>query len=43
MERLIEKGLVGYMIRNERRQYLAVNPKRLLEIVEDEEDKEAAS
>jgi len=38
MERLTEKGLVGYMMRNQRRHYLAVNPKRLLEIVEKEED-----
>ncbi|MBI4149849.1 hypothetical protein HY488_00435 [Candidatus Woesearchaeota archaeon] len=38
MERLIEKGLVGFMKRNEKRYYLAVNPKRLLEIVEKEED-----
>ena len=38
MERLVEKGLVGFMMRNQRRHYLAVNPKRLLEIVEKEED-----
>lgn len=35
MERLIEKGLVGYIKKNNQRFYVAVNPQRLLEIYEE--------
>ena len=35
MERLVEKGLVGYIKKNNQRFYIAVNPKRLLEIHEE--------
>ena len=36
MERLLEKGLVGCMMRNNKKCYLAVNPTRLTEIVAEE-------
>ena len=38
-ERLIKKGLIGYIIENNRRMFHAANPKRFLEIVEEEKTK----
>ncbi|MBU0615783.1 MAG: hypothetical protein KJ601_06840 [Nanoarchaeota archaeon] len=38
MERLIEKGLVGFITRNNKRCYLAVNPERLKEIVSEKKE-----
>lgn len=37
-ERLIEKGLVGYILRNNRRFFEAVSPERLLELVKEKEE-----
>lgn len=36
-ERLIEKGLIGYIIKNNRRLFEAVNPERLKEILEEKQ------
>lgn len=36
-ERLIKKGLIGYIIQNNRRLFEAVNPERLLALVKEEE------
>ena len=38
MERLIEKGLVSYISKNNRRYYEAANPERLLEIIKEKEN-----
>lgn len=38
VSRLIEKGLVGYMLKNNRRYFEAVNPERLIEILKEKED-----
>lgn len=38
IERLIEKGLVSYVIKNNRKHFEAVEPKRLLQIMEERED-----
>lgn len=38
MERLIEKGLIGAMYRNKKKHYLAVNPQRLVEIMDEQQD-----
>ena len=39
IDRLIEKGLVSYIVKNNRRCYEATNPNRLLEIVKEKEDR----
>lgn len=39
IDRLIEKGLVSYIVKNNRRHYEATNPNRLLEIVREKQDK----
>jgi len=39
IDRLIEKGLVSYIVKNNRRHYEATNPKRLLEIVKEKQEK----
>jgi sugar-specific transcriptional regulator TrmB len=36
-ERLIKKGLIGYILRNNRRLFEAVNPERLLDIIKEKE------
>jgi len=38
-ERLIKKGLIGYIVKNNRRYFEAVNPGRLLEIIEEKKAK----
>ncbi len=38
-ERLIKKGLIGYIVKNNRRYFEAVNPRRLLEIIEEKKAK----
>jgi len=38
-EMLIKKGLIGYMLKNNRRFFEAVNPARLLEILEEKKEK----
>ncbi|MBT3642431.1 hypothetical protein HN604_01965 [archaeon] len=37
-EMLIGKGLIGYIIKNNRRLFSATNPKRLLELIKEKED-----
>jgi HTH-type transcriptional regulator, sugar sensing transcriptional regulator len=37
-ERLIKKGLISYIIENKRKVFQAANPKRFLEIIEDEKN-----
>jgi len=37
-EMLIKKGLVGYILKNNRRLFQATNPKRLLEIIEEKQN-----
>lgn len=37
MERLIEKGLIGYIIENNKKIFQASNPKRILEIIKDKQ------
>lgn len=38
MERLIEKGLVSYIVKNNRKYFEAVNPQRLLTLVEEKKE-----
>lgn len=38
IEMLIKKGLVGYILKNNKREFSAVSPKRLLEIVQEKEN-----
>jgi sugar-specific transcriptional regulator TrmB len=38
IERLIEKGLVSYIVTNNRKYFEAVNPRRLLQLVHEKED-----
>ncbi len=38
-ERLIEKGLIGYILKNNRRQFQAANPEMLLEIAKEKQEK----
>ena len=38
LERLIEKGLTSYIIKNNRRYFEAANPERLLEIIKEKEE-----
>lgn len=38
-ERLIEKGLIGYILRNNRRYFEATDPERILEILKEKEEK----
>ena len=37
LERLIQKGLVGYIVKNNRKYFEAVNPERLLDMVKEKE------
>lgn len=37
LERLIQKGLVGYIVKNNRKHFEAVNPSRLLDVMKDKE------
>ena len=39
IERLIEKGLVSYVVQNNRKYFQPVNPKRLLEIMEEKQER----
>ncbi|MFH1248732.1 MAG: helix-turn-helix domain-containing protein [archaeon] len=38
-ERLIKKGLVGYIVKNNRKYFEPANPRRLLEIIEEKRDR----
>jgi len=38
MEMLIQKGLVGYILKNNRKVFSAANPKRLIEIIQEKQD-----
>src|SRR3989344_2330280 len=39
LERLIEKGLVGYVIKGRKKYYESTNPQRLLDILKEKESK----
>ena len=39
MDRLIKKGLIGYIVENNRKLFRAANPQRLLEIIEEQKNR----